>query len=425
MNNDILNDLIACKYAISNIKTKINDNRISKKIIKTLIEKDCPIDLLSLISDTKFNFGQICEIINGFEDGLSFEEISVYANHNLNEDSMYNIRRFIKSKSKNYSLEEIHKYCGDKGLSLIQLDIVKEGLEAGLSEEEVDIYANKCFNCDQMRSIKNGLKAGLGEKVKIYAHKEIDSGSTDLIVQALLSEISEEKINKIYSNRKFDNSQKEIILRGLLSGLSEDEINIYASQDFNSSQMEVIYDNLINNTDRKLIQIIANPYFSSYRMECHLSRLKNYDNTYIDLILTKHSMSVINDMCYEESYRKWLSDMKEQEILRLKKQINDYLSEFNKLYHKNKPLKIKFHGDLNELSMSVTLPKYIHKYEKRVKYLDDILCEFLRQNPSLHDYEIIKTKDRPKVKKCNHEIPNFSSKDIMESYLDYKETKEF
>ena len=425
MNDNILNNLIACKQAINNIKEKINDSRKIKKIIKMLTETDCPDDLLLLISDMNFNFGQMCEIIHGFENGLSFEEISVYAHYNLHEDVMNNIRKHIKSKSKNYSQYEIHKYCGNKGLSLSQLDIVKEGLEDGLSEEEVDIYADKCFDCDQMRAIKNGLEQGLGEKTKIYANSDIDSDNMNFIVKALLSGISEEKINKIYSNTNFNNFQKKIILKGLLSGLSEEEINLYASSDFDSKQMKIIYYNLINNTDRKLIEIIANPYFSSWHMEYHLTNLRKYDKAYIDLILTKQKMSVINKMCYEESYRKWLSDEQEQTILILKKQINDHLSEFNKLYHKNKPLKIKIHGDLYKLSMSVTLPKYIHKYEKRVKYLDDILCEFLRQNPSLHDYEIIKTKDRPKVKKCNHEIPNLSSKDIMESYLDYKETKEF
>ena len=73
------------------------------------------------------------------------------------------------------AIEQFIKECEDSGkFNDEQMQQICWGFQDGLTIEEVEVYANPEFNGDQMETIEWGLVTGLSiEQVKVYAKPEI------------------------------------------------------------------------------------------------------------------------------------------------------------------------------------------------------------------------------------------------------------
>lgn len=90
-----------------------------------------------------------------------------------------------------FTPEQKEKY---KEFTENQMDEIKNGFKNGLSEEQVSVYAKPEFSCVQMNEIESGFINGLSiEQVSVYAKpklscdqmSEIRSGFIDIIIGRL------------------------------------------------------------------------------------------------------------------------------------------------------------------------------------------------------------------------------------------------
>ena len=90
-----------------------------------------------------------------------------------------------------FTPEQKEKY---KEFTENQMDEIKNGFENGLSKEQVSVYAKPEFSCVQMNEIESGFINGLSiEQVSVYAKPKLDenqmseirSGFIDIIIGRL------------------------------------------------------------------------------------------------------------------------------------------------------------------------------------------------------------------------------------------------
>jgi len=91
--------------------------------------------------------------------------------------------------------EELLEQCTDMGLDKAQIQQVREGLDFGLSVEEVLQYAKKDFNLHQMNSIRLAIKNRLNpEELAFVADKRFSGHQMEQIVTGLKDGLTLEKV---------------------------------------------------------------------------------------------------------------------------------------------------------------------------------------------------------------------------------------
>lgn len=210
-----------------------------------------------------FTEDQMNEIKNGFENGLSEEQVDVYAKPEFNESQMRKIRMGFES---GFSMEQVSVYAKPE-FNSDQMGVLKDGLERGLSIEQVSSYANPKFNDFQMYRIGEGYGAGLSaEQVNVYAKPEFNSVQMKLIEDGFRNKLSMEQV-KAYAKPEFDLNQMWEIENGLDEcKLSIEQVGTYAKPEFNSKQMEVLKDALRSGLSIEQVIMCAKPELDSVQM---------------------------------------------------------------------------------------------------------------------------------------------------------------
>lgn len=246
---------------------------------------------VSVYAKPEFNDEQMAEIRKGFESGLSVEQVSVYAKPEFNEYQMRGIRRGF---NEGLSIEQISVYAKPefscvqmseiesgfkKGLSIEQISMyakpefydyqmyqIRKGFEKGLSIEQVDVYAKPEFDIKQMVIIVNGFKNGLSmEQVSVYAKPEFNSNQMEVLKGGLEIGLSIEQVSS-YANPKFNDIQMYRIGEGYSAGLSTEQVNVYAKPEFNPDQMKSIEDGFRNKLSIEQVSVYAKPEFNDSQM---------------------------------------------------------------------------------------------------------------------------------------------------------------
>ena len=107
-------------------------NKIAKRI--TAYDETIEQFIKECEDSDKFNWKQIDEIRGGFDDGLTIEQVKLYAKSDFDYEQMFTIRY---------------------------------GFKNGLTIEQIKFYANPEFNSDQMWEIRRDFVNGLTiEEVK-------------------------------------------------------------------------------------------------------------------------------------------------------------------------------------------------------------------------------------------------------------------
>lgn len=100
------------------------------------------------------------------------------------------------------------KECADAGMDRLQLQQVKEGLEFGLSPEEIKRYAHKEFDCFQMNSLRLAIK----------------------------NRLTEDELSFV-ADKRFNGHQMEQIVTGLKEGLTLKQVEEYADDKWTAHEM--------------------------------------------------------------------------------------------------------------------------------------------------------------------------------------------
>lgn len=219
-----------------------------------------------------FTEDQMNEIKNGFENGLSEEQVDVYAKPEFNESQMRKIRMGFES---GFSMEQVSVYAKPE-FNSDQMGVLKDGLERGLSIEQVSSYANPKFDDFQMYRIGEGYGAGLSaEQVNVYAKPEFNSVQMKLIEDGFRNKLSMEQV-KAYAKPEFDLNQMWEIENGLDEcKLSIEQVGTYAKPEFNSKQMEVLKDALRSGLSIEQVGMYAKPELSANQIYAAMNGLRN------------------------------------------------------------------------------------------------------------------------------------------------------
>jgi len=99
----------------------------------------------------QFNYWQMFEIRYGFENGLSIEQIKLYANPKFGSWQMKEIRLGFE---QGLTIEQIQVYT-DPDFDYEQMEEIRWGLKQDdFTIEQVKVYANPKFSWSQMRLIR-------------------------------------------------------------------------------------------------------------------------------------------------------------------------------------------------------------------------------------------------------------------------------
>ena len=218
------------------------------------------------------NFGeyQIYEMINGLENGLTIEEVIFYANPELDDLQMKEIRlllEFNATLEHKYSLKDFNFITPKFGE--YQMEQIRLGLENGLPLDEVRTYAKPEYDSQKMYEKRCAL-----EKIN--------------------KEIKKYNLLEDYRNLGFNVEQLKEIEMAIDDNLTVDEINIFANLNYNENQMRVIREGIMLKLD---VSTYTNPDFSEQQMTQILLGLKaGIDvSTYAKLEMNATEMSYVRE----------------------------------------------------------------------------------------------------------------------------------
>jgi len=191
---------------------------------------------VSIYAKPEFTEGQMGQVRLGLENGLSMEQMSVYVNHEFDWKQMREIREGFEH---GLSMEQVsvyanHEFTGD------QMEEIRDGFEHGLSMEQVSVYAKSEFTWEQMREIRVGFEQGLSmEQMSVYAKPEFIDGQMDQIRCGFEAGLTSEQV-AVYAKPEFTWRQMNEIREGFEQGLSMEQVSVYANHEFTWEQMEEI-----------------------------------------------------------------------------------------------------------------------------------------------------------------------------------------
>ena len=110
----------------------------------------------------EFDEKQLNQILLGFENNLTPEQIAVYADPKFDNAQMRQIRTGFKN---GLTMEQVAVYADPKFDSK-QMEQIQKGFENGLTMEQVAGYADPKFNWNQMWKIRLGLEEKLSSVQK-------------------------------------------------------------------------------------------------------------------------------------------------------------------------------------------------------------------------------------------------------------------
>ena len=151
------------------------------------------------------------EIREDFENGLTFEQVKLYAKPEYEYGQIINIRRGLEN---GLSMEQVQLYAKPE-FEKWQMAQIRKGFENGLSDEQVKFYAKPECEYWQMEEIRVGFQNGLTfEQVELYAKPEFECLQMDRIRRELEDGLTfEEVMTKINNENKQDilhEKEKEI-----------------------------------------------------------------------------------------------------------------------------------------------------------------------------------------------------------------------
>ena len=292
-----------------------NDHQL--KIIKKGLKNGLSTEQVSLYAKPEFNEFQMDEILNGFENHIPDNLVALYANP-VYDTLQMNVMRtgFINGITK----EQASIYS-DPEYTAQQMHIIMHGFVLHLPIEEINIYANKKFDADQMYEIMYALriKAAPLAQIKHYADPKYCATELSLIYNSLQSGLTPEQICLFVKPGVYSNNQmlafRELLKRGfcendIIHSINEIE-SILKKDNYATGQIKAIYNGLSFGLTIEQIKFGANPVFGSVLMDFIFSNLaKGFSEDQIQFCLNNGKTTKIQD----EILRDFTNGLTEKQI---------------------------------------------------------------------------------------------------------------
>lgn len=139
------------------IYNKCNLERWRRDEIREDFENGLTFEQVKLYAKPEYEYGQIINIRRGLENGLSIEQVQLYAKPEFEKWQMAQIRKGFE----NGLSDEQVKFYAKPECEYWQMEEIRVGFQNGLTFEQVELYAKPEFECLQMDRIRRGLEDGL------------------------------------------------------------------------------------------------------------------------------------------------------------------------------------------------------------------------------------------------------------------------
>lgn len=233
----------------------------------TLLDKE---ELTDAIVDEVFGllgkvFDEDClkQIQWGFENGLTPEQVGVYAKSEFTREQMEQIRVGVENR---LSMEQVSMYAKPE-FTYGQMVAIRLGFEKRLSMEQVSVYAKREFIEQQMHEIRVGFENGLSmEQVAVFVKPEFGWYQMQTIRRGFEADLSMEQVS-VYAKPEFTGEQMRQIRLGFEKGLSMEQVEVFARQEFTDSQMEEIRLGFEHGLTPEQVSMYAKPELTAKQME--------------------------------------------------------------------------------------------------------------------------------------------------------------
>ena len=204
------------------------------------------------------------------------------------------------------------------------------GFKNGLSMEQVSVYAKPEFNSNQMKLIEDGFRNKLSmEQVKAYAKPEFDPNQMWEIENGLDEyKLSIEQVGT-YAKPEFDFNQMFEIRRGFINGLSMEQVGMYAKPELSANQIYAAMNGLRNGISTDKINDIINSGMSPEEMSNAMFNEVKKDSTGVIVYRTAHKAF---ENYHSETDAFICRTETEAIDLIKEKQLNDYQNQQNYSY---------------------------------------------------------------------------------------------
>lgn len=208
-----------------------------------------------------FNDKQKEEIKNGFNDGLSADQINLYNDSSIDYETMKEIRKGLK---KGLSNEDVI-YLLSLKISAFQTKMAIEDLQGGLNKNEIELYAKSILSDDQAKEIRTAVLNNLPhEKIMKLINVNFKGEQLRELRRYLERENAPIDGYQVLENPSFSSEKIRIIGKFLekenntnYDVLNSDVIKFITENNFNSKQLEVIYEAIYDVPFLKLGQVKA------------------------------------------------------------------------------------------------------------------------------------------------------------------------
>lgn len=219
----------------------VNSNLFSKDlldVISVAFEQKLPLEAIYVIANPKLSIEQVNEVLAGFVNGLTVQEVEKYAKSGKEPDEMKVIHKAIMNH---------------------------------YSPEQIDFLSDNAFTADVMRVILYAYDNKLSmERIQKYALMDFDSDELELIYSAIKNRMKDSEI-ALFAKHEFNYMQMSEILDGLQAKLTPEQIQIYAKPDFSFLDMMFIKEALLDgNFPEEVIRLSANSAYSRGTMNVFL-----------------------------------------------------------------------------------------------------------------------------------------------------------
>ena len=271
----------------------------------------------------KFDDKQMKRIRYGFENGLTMDQVKLYADPKFEWNQMYQIKKGFEN---GLTMEQVKLYADPK-FEWNQMEEMRKGFENGLTMDQVKFYADPKFNDFQMWQIREGFEQGLTmEQVKLYADPKFNYSQMEAIREGFKNGLTMEQV-KVYADPKFDWFQMLQIRKGFENGLTMEEIKSKYKLASRKNKLNRIANNNIPNifefglTKKEVLDDFADNVIDFYTIE----EIKEFFEEYPTI---KDQINLINDtitVCINESY----FDLWDKYYNCNPKLINEYCEKYN------------------------------------------------------------------------------------------------
>lgn len=184
------------------------------------------------------------------KNGLTDDQIKVFANPDYTSEEMSNIRE-----------------CFELGLTTEQVEFC---IEAYFDWKKADARNGYPFTLGLMGEIRKDIQRGVPlDVIKLYVGWKRGfrkGGINDEIRKDVIEKRFPEEQIRVYADLEFTKEQSKEIRDAFKEGLSMEQVRILADPMFNADQMYQIRWGLQDNLSQEQINLLANPEFNSHQM---------------------------------------------------------------------------------------------------------------------------------------------------------------